>query len=1790
MIGGQTQMQTRPVEIDGSEAVDGVAIDIAALGAQVPQHLLTARAVLEALSDGGVLPDQEAVEALARWTRAARDELAALEPGEPATVERLLAAARRRVSPEVVAMAQLERLAPLADDLDGLADVVVRAAKVRQALEDDGGPARAELEGLLSFLALVGENGAPEAIDRHAANVLAAGLTLSLCILPLVERLHRLLPSEADVRAELERAGSAEIETGALHPTPESPPQGAPSHIDDVDDQDDPDRTIDPSVSADKEPAPTKPEAPGSHAEIGFEQPGHRETGSPTEKASGLSANGDVISANGSGPDSEASFSVAPDPDATSPQPIVLEEPPGLAADTEPDGGGSDDESSERAETIAALMLRGLWSAAYWYARERPTRLLPADAVRIAALAVAADEGEAETTRELELTLHRTISSEDSPPSELIYAGAAMRLLSHHPHGIAISVLREGARDLERISPLLASTCGFLADRSAAGWFADLSTNEALRDAAAVEARRRELIERARHGIEAWPQEVQTYTPANQVWVRFSTRGGGLHQVLQLIADGSNDVGLLNERLAPFRNHKSLDREIDTVYSSVRRSPRARLEAKARRWIVDRVHRVVALATDWIGLVQQDQAVRRAAGEDTTALRAAIAERDENIQQAVAELRSQAAPLSAAAEVVQSGWTAFRSLVDGHQAAPGLRLSVDEALNGDLVLALGAVLSDKLEPVASKPELAEQLRTDAAQRSWEEAFDQRFDEGDHRSTGHALRRLEHAGAADDEGRRSRRDADIYARREQLRAAVERTKTRTSRLLACGVLTPQEFERYAAEIADIDADAALAFPAARRRLDLLSRGLDEGATLHARRLGERLEHARVEPAAAQRISSLIAGEQFDVADELLQRLERGEKVSDRELEAPDQLGAFQALFDGVTTTKAAEEVLSGAVQREGLDESEAREALLAVQQLGMLKTPARLSRDVLANRVRQVFATLGLDVARGTVKSGRGRPQYGEVTFDARPIGATWVPPHFGSAAAVDTRPSSNSRYRVLITRGQLRERELVTEVREHTNRNEAVIVLAVEPLTIARRRTLSRYARSEQVSFLLADSFSLLYQPCGRRLGAGTAAFDVWLSTALPFAWINPYVTQGNVPPEMFFGRREERRLLAEPGGSCFVYGGRQLGKSALLRTVCAQSTTDDGQSIGILIDLKAEGIGHRLPADHVWPVLARRLDDLGIGHASAEADSESVRRRLREWLEADGMRQVRLLLDEADGFLEQEAERDQFPNVLALRGLMEDTRRRFKVVFAGLHSVTRFRQIPNQPLAQFGGTSPVGPLSWADARDLVEIPMRAAGFQLDPPDLVNRILVESRRHPSLLQFVCKALIDHFSGSGTPRVGGTPVTITARQLDDVFERQDLRDRIRERFEWTLNLDPRYRVIALVMALRTHEEPELAADGLPARELWEQAVYYWPQGFPADGRNEFDVLLEEMVNLEVLAETAGRYRLPSSSVLRLLGGADEITDALLRAVEVPPPNRIEPSHMRRKLENDGPSPLTFREEELLLGVDDRPLRVVFGTPATRVATVTDALRAAAAEDGAPRLRDHGRLEVAKLAKALGGTKPGPRTVHLAKIVVRDLRQTTKGLHRLLDALTAHAARERGAVSVVLLVDDESLDAWAGLWEALEVDFEGRVRWLSLHRWTGRQLETWLDDFIPLDAGKRDRLIECTGGWPALLEQTVKDLGERSVEEAIEDHDRSSRLRTLLTELDVENGPRHAVASVLAEIGEADAPGLAAVIDNGLTEADVQTALDTLWLQRAATFDAASRQYRLDPTVAQALAAE
>ena len=147
--------------------------------------------------------------------------------------------------------------------------------------------------------------------------------------------------------------------------------------------------------------------------------------------------------------------------------------------------------------------------------------------------------------------------------------------------------------------------------------------------------------------------------------------------------------------------------------------------------------------------------------------------------------------------------------------------------------------------------------------------------------------------------------------------------------------------------------------------------------------------------------------------------------------------------------------------------------------------------------------------------------------------------------------------------------------------------------------------------------------------GRMSALFDC----TLPFTCAEPFVTTASVvPPELFYGRAKERQDIMDRYGSCFVYGGRQIGKTALLRSVEAEfnrptppsePSAGEGETQGRIakwIDLKQNAIGEARPPGDVWTVIWRELNDVR-GESSdtppqgRDALIERLSGHIREWL-----------------------------------------------------------------------------------------------------------------------------------------------------------------------------------------------------------------------------------------------------------------------------------------------------------------------------------------------------------------------------------------------------------------------------------------------------------------------------------------------------------------------------------------------------------------------------------------------
>ena len=239
---------------------------------------------------------------------------------------------------------------------------------------------------------------------------------------------------------------------------------------------------------------------------------------------------------------------------------------------------------------------------------------------------------------------------------------------------------------------------------------------------------------------------------------------------------------------------------------------------------------------------------------------------------------------------------------------------------------------------------------------------------------------------------------------------------------------------------------------------------------------------------------------------------------------------------------------------------------------------------------------------------------------------------------------------------------------------------------------------------------------------------------------------------EMFVGRSDEAAALKARTGSCVVFGGRQLGKSALLRHVHRENHDPSMSTYIAYLDVDDLGIDSQ---DHDAMVAAfwRRIyDELHREGAIPEQPRRILDRERRladeipssivARLAANEEMRIVLLLDESDDLLDCDSHRD-FALVRQLRGLMARTERRFKVVFAGLQSVQRYNNWKNHPFAQLGSELVVNPLPPAAAQDLIIRPFRALGFAFDRAGLILRILSQTNYHPGLIQIFCYRLLEN---------------------------------------------------------------------------------------------------------------------------------------------------------------------------------------------------------------------------------------------------------------------------------------------------------------------------------------------------------------------------------------------------------------------------------------------------------------
>ena len=391
------------------------------------------------------------------------------------------------------------------------------------------------------------------------------------------------------------------------------------------------------------------------------------------------------------------------------------------------------------------------------------------------------------------------------------------------------------------------------------------------------------------------------------------------------------------------------------------------------------------------------------------------------------------------------------------------------------------------------------------------------------------------------------------------------------------------------------------------------------------------------------------------------------------------------------------------------------------------------------------------------------------------------------------------------------------------------------------------------------------------------------LKTALPFARVQPYTTGGVVAPEMFIGRSKELAKIRDMSGPVFVYGGRQLGKSALLRQVRNIENDPENGGFAFFIELKG------LDADKSLDKIVRELKEGGLVRENETVDdwddfSAIIRNLLsgkaQEYKLTDRTpEKLILLLDESDEFLASAADSDNRA-IDVLRELRETFSGRFKFVLAGLHKVIRFEKN-----SSFGNLDHISvlPFTPTDALELLLKPMSFMGFTIEDESLMSAIFSRSNYYPGLIQYYCKMIVDaagdNYANRNFDVTKNPPYKLNDEYLKNMLGKRDFQDEINKKFQITLKLDDDnfYEIIALVIAMAYYEQNRPVYVSID--KIKETCYIYDIDKIAEMSNTELESLLSEMVELNLLRKAEDSYGFNRYAFWHMMGTELEVDTRL-----------------------------------------------------------------------------------------------------------------------------------------------------------------------------------------------------------------------------------------------------------------------------------------------------------------------
>jgi len=1233
----------------------------------------------------------------------------------------------------------------------------------------------------------------------------------------------------------------------------------------------------------------------------------------------------------------------------------------------------------------------------------------------------------------------------------------------------------------------------------------DASLLHALQSEAQLDARR----EKCRKAIAAWaqaaPRRTMPYAPATALWQRWAKPGGEIGQVMANL-----DAGAVNG--VPIQRVVSRWRDRDWIVKRVAdtdRKMRGTLHSGAgiRFRALDRIVVEASKAGDLAQSYLDLSATPADAADHWVQVLFQLRDDLKRLAPSTREqlLSGPGSPnpwVSAGARLAARAIADLQLVLDPHQDAGERGTEPDPR---ELLVAgffATRVVLDRDGQPEGEPSAVLATAMEGPPLAFEDAVRVHLESGDLFAAQRILNWIRAETHQDPDKLRAALDAAADRHREELWSRLRSLRAEVENGLMLGSVSADERERHESVLVEVErqlkAPDALHFREIDEKLRGIESGLETSERQHLDKVSTEFGDLNLPAEGPQARAIKRAIEERDIvrANEWIQRVREDPHLLVDDGGSASRLHGFfpdaakrisLALQEAGRPSDVLERIRTGksfADLPRDLPGARRNSAARMLEAWFVLKRRGEIGPDG-ARRIAELFSEIGFRVKSvDSLGSTADAVALETVPLDRRdqcPV------PAYGSTAG--------GRYRVVC----IWNRPTVDDLLRYGDQPGAgppSIVLYFGRLSERQRTELAPAARERAQTILVLDEVALVFL-CGER----DSRLPVFFGCTLPFSYLQPYSAQGGAAaPEMFYGRDAEVASVISRNDSCFVYGGRQIGKTAILRAVRDRHHRPTEGHYVLFVDLKAHGIGVGGGIAEVWPLLWRVLTDGGAIPKYTREPSTRGRGRIEEFLDSlirrfapDSGRTLLLLLDEADHFLEMDA-REQEAGVAAtgyresirLKRLMDETGRSIKVVFAGLHNVLRTVEQANHPLGQFGRPVQVRPLlrngGERAARDLVIQPLRAAGYGFEPEDLVTRILGQTNYYPGLIQAYCAQLI----GVMLSRCSGAPpYTVTPEVIETAYRDGGLREFIRGRFHLTLELDKRYEVIAYSVAWLCLGEENALVTGFPGRRIYEEALTWWPAGFADLSGEEFASLLDEMVGLGVLRETGTeeetKHSLRNPNVLLLMGTQDQIGQKLEEERE--PPHALEPRVLRARRRPDNPddplrSPLTFRQQGRLFA-EENGIVLISGVPA---AGLNDLFDTFCSQPDRPLVQLEG-VEVRELfPPALRGRVKSQEAGIRVYALPEEAPWTADWIHDAQSYLKALRKSDRH-VRVLFLAGGGRLPE---LMHDPGIRKLPRLERIFLEPWRDGFLRQWMQDVSLGDSARlRRRILKTTGGWPAVL---------------------------------------------------------------------------------------------------------